>query len=137
MRQSLPKGIKWMGRYYPDDILSQIIALWDGGSHRKMIVHADNAGPHVAKCVTEYMDHNSLKRAPLPPYSPDFAPSDFYRFGYVKHQLQGHEFTEGTELVSAISEILNQIPADTLVDVFDDWVRRLQRCIDISGEYVE
>jgi hypothetical protein len=24
-----------------------------------------------------------------------------------------------------------------LVDVFDDWMRRLQRYIDISGEYVE
>jgi hypothetical protein len=82
------------------------------------------------------MDHNSLKRAPHPPYSPDLAPSDFYLFGYIKHQLQGHEFTEGTELVSAISEILNQIPINTLVDVSDDWMRRLQRCNDINGEYV-
>jgi hypothetical protein len=60
-----------------------------------------------------------------------------YLFGYVKHRLQGHEFTEGAELVSAISEILNQIPTDTLADVFDNWMRRLQRCIDINGEYVE
>jgi hypothetical protein len=51
-----------------------------------------------------YMNHNSLKRAPHPPYSPDLAPSDFYQFGYVKHQLQGHEFTEGAEIISAISE---------------------------------
>jgi hypothetical protein len=72
-----------------------------------MIVHADNAGPHVAKRVTECMDHSSLKRAPHPLYSPDLAPSDFYLFGYVKHQLQGPEFTEGIELVSAISEILS------------------------------
>jgi hypothetical protein len=82
-----------------------------------MIAHADNAGPHTAKCVTEYMDHTLLKRVPDPPYLPDLTPSDFYLFGYVKHQLQGHEFTEGAELVSAISEILNQIPTDTLVDV--------------------
>jgi hypothetical protein len=102
-----------------------------------MIVHADNAGPHVAKCVTEYLDHNSLKIIPCPSYSPDLASYDFYLFGYVKHQLQRHEFTEGAELVSAISEILNQIPTDILVDVFDDWMRKLQRCIDISGEYVE
>jgi hypothetical protein len=70
-----------------------------------MIVYADNGGPHVAKCVTEYMDHNSLKRPPHPPSSPNLAPSGFYLFGYVKHQLQGHEFTEGAELVSAITEI--------------------------------
>jgi hypothetical protein len=102
-----------------------------------MIVHADNASLHVAKCVTEYMDHNSWKRAPHPPYSPDLAPSDSYRFGYVKHQLQGHGFTEGAELVSSFSEILNQIPTDTLVDVFENWMRRSQRCIDINGKYVE
>jgi hypothetical protein len=103
----------------------------------KITVHADNASLHVPKCVTEYIEHNSLKRTPHPPYSSDLASSDFYLFGYVKHQLQGHEFTEGTEFVSAISEILNQIPTDILAAVFDDWMRRLQRCIDISGEYVE
>jgi transposase len=64
-----------------------------------MIVRADNAVPDVAKCVTYYMDHNPLKIAPHPPYSPDLAPADFYLFGYVKHQLQGHEFTEGAELL--------------------------------------
>jgi hypothetical protein len=32
---------------------------------------------------------------------------------------------------------LNQIPTDTLVDVVDDWMRRLQWCIHINGEYVE
>jgi hypothetical protein len=58
-------------------------------------------------------------------------------FGYVKHQFQGHEFMEGAELVSTVSEILNQIPTDTLVDVFEDWMGRLQRCMNISGEYVE
>jgi hypothetical protein len=63
------------------------------------------------------MDHNSLKRVPHPPSSSDLAPSDFYLFGYVKHQLQGHEFTEGAKLVSAIFEILNQIPTDTSVDI--------------------
>jgi hypothetical protein len=29
------------------------------------------------------------------------------------------------------------MPTDTLIDVFDDWMRKLQRCFDISGEYVE
>jgi hypothetical protein len=85
-----------------------------------MIVHADNAGSHVAKCVTQYMDHNSLKRAYHPPYSPDLVPSDFDLFGYLKHQLQGQEFKEGAGLVSAISGILNRITTDTFVNVFDD-----------------
>jgi hypothetical protein len=115
--QSLSKEIKCTGRYYLNDILSQTAALRDVGNCRKMIVHADNSGPNGAKCVTEFMDHNSKKRAPHLSYSPDIAPSDFYLFGYVKHQLQGHEFTKRAEIVSVISEILNQIPIDTLIDV--------------------
>jgi hypothetical protein len=57
--------------------------------------------------VTEYMNHQSLKKASHPPSSPALAPPDFDLFGYGKHQLQGYEFTEGAEPVSAISEILN------------------------------
>jgi hypothetical protein len=85
-----------------------------------MIVHGDNTGPYVATCATEYMDHNSLKRAPHPPYSLDITPSGFYLFRYLKHHFQGHEFTEGAELVSDTSNILNQMPTDTLLYVFDD-----------------
>jgi hypothetical protein len=96
--QSLPKGIKWTGRYDSDNILSQIAALRNVGRHRKMIVHADNAGLHAAKCVAEYMDHKPLKRARHPLCSPDLTRSDFYLFGYVNHQLQRHEFTEGQGL---------------------------------------
>jgi hypothetical protein len=74
--QSLSNEIKGTGRYYSDNILSQIAVLWDGGSRRKMIVHADNSSPHVVKCVMEYMDHNSLNRVAQPPYSLDLVPSD-------------------------------------------------------------
>jgi hypothetical protein len=102
--QSLPKRIKWTSRYYSDNILSEIGALRDVDIHREMIIRADKAGPQVVKWATEYMDHNSLKTAPHSPYSPDLAQSDFYLFGYVKHQLQGHKFTEGAELVSTISD---------------------------------
>jgi hypothetical protein len=84
------------------DTLSQIDDLPDVGNHRQMIIHADNAARHAAQCVTESMDHNSLKRTPHPPQSPDLAAFDFSLFGSVKHQLQGHDFTKGAELVSVI-----------------------------------
>jgi hypothetical protein len=102
-----------------------------------MIAHVGSPGSHGAECVTEYMDYNTLKRVSHPPYSPDLASSDFYLFGYFEHQSQGHEFTEGAEFGSAISEILNRIPADTLGDVFNDWMIRLQRPVDVNGGDVE
>jgi hypothetical protein len=59
---ALPKEIQWTGRYYSNNILSQISAVQDVGNRRKVIVHADNAGEYVVQCVTEYMDHNLLKK---------------------------------------------------------------------------
>jgi hypothetical protein len=90
MIQSLPKRIKWAARYY--SFSNHCSSGWRQSP--KMMLHAENASPHVAKCVTEYMDHNSLKRALHVPCSPDLASSDCYLFGYAKHQLQGHGLKE-------------------------------------------
>jgi hypothetical protein len=56
-----------------------------GSAHQsKLIVHADNARPHTAKMTSQFMEQNSMQRAPHSAYSLDLAPSDFYLFGYVK-----------------------------------------------------
>jgi histone-lysine N-methyltransferase SETMAR len=78
-----------------------------------------------------------MKRAPHPAYSPDLAPSDFYLFGYVKQLLAGQEFPDGEALVGAINAILEGIEKVTLQRVFLEWMERLQRCIEIGGEYVD
>jgi transposase len=83
------------------------------------------------------MAENSMKPAPHPPYSPDLAPSDFYLFGYVKGRLTGQIFESREDLFEAIVEILRSIPREKLMEAFLEWERRLQRCIDIDGEYVE
>jgi hypothetical protein len=46
-------------------------------------------------------------------------------------------FESREELFEAIIEILRTIPMEKLMEVFLEWERRLQRCIDIDGEYVE
>jgi hypothetical protein len=45
----LPKGQKWISQYYIDHILPEICALLDARDRRKLVVHAHNARPHVAK----------------------------------------------------------------------------------------
>jgi hypothetical protein len=67
----LPKGQNWTSQYYIDHILPEICALRDARARRKLVVHADNARPHVAKRVKEYLEDNNLKSAPHPPYPPD------------------------------------------------------------------
>jgi hypothetical protein len=67
----LPKGQKWTSQYYIDHILLEICALPDARDRRKLVVHADNAKPHVAKRVKQYLEDNNMKSTPHPPYSPD------------------------------------------------------------------
>jgi hypothetical protein len=67
----LPVGQKWTSQYYIDHILPEICALRDARNRRKLVVYADNARPHVAKRVKQYLEDDKLKSVPHPPYSPD------------------------------------------------------------------
>jgi hypothetical protein len=73
----LSAGCKFNSSHYLTNILGPI-ASWRrvqaGASRRKVIIHADNALPHVAKLTQQFQEHNSMKRAPHPAYSPDLAP---------------------------------------------------------------
>jgi hypothetical protein len=102
-----------------------------------MVIHADNARTDTTLRTHAFMAENSMKPAPHPLYSPNLAPSDFYLFGYVKGRLTGQMFESHADLFEAIIEILRSIPMEKLMEVFLEWKRRLQRCIDITGDYVE
>jgi hypothetical protein len=67
----LPKGQKWTSQCYIDHILPEIYALCNARDRQKSVVHANNARPHVAKTVKQYLEDNNPKSAPHPPYSPD------------------------------------------------------------------
>jgi hypothetical protein len=67
----LPKGQKWTTQYYIDHILPEIYTLCNARVRRKLVAHAENARPRVAKRVKQYLEANNLKSAPHPPYFPD------------------------------------------------------------------
>jgi hypothetical protein len=52
-----------------------------------MVLHVDNATPDTAKGTIGYLRANRLTRALHPCFSPDLAPSDFYRLGKPKMAL--------------------------------------------------
>jgi hypothetical protein len=51
--------------------------------------------------------------------------------------LRGMVFESSEELLEAVTTILRGIPTETLLATFDQWMDRLQTCIDIGGDYVE
>jgi hypothetical protein len=57
--------------------------------------------------------------------------------GYVKGQLIGYRAETPSELLVRIRVILAEIPRETLNTVFPEWMERLQKCVQVDGEYVE
>ena len=103
----LPEGMHFNSEYFINNILEkifQIIAERRAECHRKVTLHFDNARPHTARKVTQYMGVRHMKRAPHPPFSPDIAASDFYLFCYLKDRLAGLKFESPDELFECINE---------------------------------
>jgi hypothetical protein len=75
-----------------------------------------------------------MRRAPEPPFSPDLAPSDF---GKLKTTLMGSVFENEQELLDGIMRVIDKIARDEFESVFEEWVARLDVCIQRGGDSVE
>jgi hypothetical protein len=135
----LPKGRKFNAQYYTNDILVTI-SDWrrqTGGTRpNKLWVHSDNAGPDTAKMSRDYISLSRMKQAPHPSYSSDLALLNFFLFDYVKGKLMEYRPEPPSELLVRIRVILAEIPRETLKAVWLKWMERLQKCVQVDGEYV-
>ena len=74
---------------------------------------------------------------PHPPYSPDLAPCDFFLFPKIKKELGGMRFERIQELARTVKSITNNISQEDYFNCFQDWRKRLRRCIEVKGNYFE
>ena len=72
-----------------------------------------------------------------PPYSPDLSPCDFFLFPMLKKMLSGNKYTSRSSLGIAIYQCLQQIPKENYLAAFHDWVKWVQKCVSVKGEYFE
>ena len=61
--------------------------------HEAIIFHLDNARPHVAIPVKNYLENSGWEVLPHPPYSPGLASSDYHLFRSMQNALTGIRFT--------------------------------------------
>ena len=52
-------------------------------------------------------------------------------------EISTHMYTSRSSLGSAIYQCLQQKPKEDYLSAFRDWVRRLQKCVSVKGEYFE
>jgi histone-lysine N-methyltransferase SETMAR len=124
--EALPNGRHFNAEYYRDNILTELIQLRPQAGERNPVIHADKASAHTAQQYRTFCAENGMRLATHPPYSPDLAPSALFLCGYVKDRLQGIVFAVCEELLPGISEVLDNLPRETLTRVFEHWIERLE-----------
>lgn len=136
-----PQGIKINAEYFLYNIIQKLenleITKAAKQQKQKMLLHYDNVPSHNANMVTNYLMKTTFRKVPHLPYSPDLAICDFGIFGTAKTSFQGKRFDTEEELLSELQKFLREKPKEFYISLFENWIKRLQRCIDIGGEYVE
>ena len=97
----------------------------------------DNASSHKCEVVKSFLASEKMKVLNHPPYSPDLSPYDFFLFPRLKKMLSGNKYTSRSSLGSAVYRCLQQIPKEDYLSAFHNWVKWLQKCVSVKGEYFE
>ena len=135
----LSKGMTITGECYRDVLKIQLlrtVAEMRPELVGNFILHQDNAPPHKARIVTEFLVEQGIETLRHPPYSPDLAPSDFLFSDTLKLSLHGREFPSRWSPGSAVYRSLNTY-LKTLVKMLWKVSWAWQWCLDKEGHYVE
>jgi histone-lysine N-methyltransferase SETMAR len=139
--QILPKGHRFNAEYLCNHILHEIDRIRPGttdeNARRKIVLHFDNATSHTATVSLAFLDWHRMRRAPQPPFLPDLAPSDFYLFGKLKTTLMRSVFENKQGFLDGIMRVLDRIMHDEFESVFEEWVARLDVCIQRGGDEIK
>ena len=96
--------------------------------------HQDNAPVHNSILVIDYLSKMGIKTVPQTPYSPDFAPCDFWLFPKFKEKLRGCLWDEMKEVVTKVIDTLTQ---EDFYGAFRKLLERYKKCIATGGDYLE
>jgi len=106
------------------------------GGAESFVFHMDNAPCHNSSVTKQFLEDNNITRVEHPPYSPDLAPCDFYMFGYIKNHFARTIFKDKEDAIEQITRFVNSIPKKQQIAAFDEWMKRLEKCIQLKGRYV-
>jgi hypothetical protein len=71
-----------------------------------------------------------------PPYSPDFAPSDFYRLPKLKLFLAGQRFSLNQETIAVVEVYFADLTKNHCRDRIMVLEHQWNKCISLKGDYV-
>ena len=99
-------------------------------------MHWENAPVHTAKSVRDFLNKNNIQLLDHPPNSPDLAPADLFLFSKLKRELAGITMMQ-EEFKKKWEGVLRTLSKDDFARAFTRWLESFEKCIRISGGYVE
>ncbi|KAG5345851.1 SETMR methyltransferase, partial [Acromyrmex heyeri] len=105
--------------------------------NRRIILHYDNVSCHTARQTVDFLSNKNVELMIHCPYSPDLSPNDFFLFPNIKKKMRGERFESPEAAVETFRTLISEVTASEWKKCFENWFERMQKCIDLKGEYFE
>ena len=100
-----------------------------------VILHHDNARPHIAETTRETIQRLNWEIIPHPPYSPDLAPSDYHLFLNLQNFLTGKNFTSDDQLKNEVATFFDRQDENFFRKGIRALVETWTKCVASEGDY--
>lgn len=119
---------------YRDEILDPIVRPFAGAIGDDFILMDDNARPHRARIVNDYLARESIVRMEWPAYSPDLNPIE-HAWDVLQTRISALPVSPTTinELADALVQEWRQIPQQVFQNLVLSFTRRCQAVINARG----
>ena len=98
-------------------------------------MHDDNARPYQAWMTTEYLAENRIESYQNPSYSPDLSPCNFFLITLETEKSAARDSIQ--QILEALDHAISYLTKADFQNCFDDCFSRVQKCVDVGGEYFE
>jgi len=88
---------------------------------KSFILHHDNNPCHTLLLVRQFLSNKNIMMCPLPPYSPDLAPCNFWLFPKVKMTMKGKRFESIQDIQAATTAQLKTLTKEDFQNCFIKW----------------
>ena len=105
--------------------------------HEAIIFHHENARPHVAIPVKNYLENSGWEVLPHPPYSLNLAPSNYHLFRSMQNALTGIRFISEQGIKNWLDSFVAAKPAQFFWDGKHKLPETWEKVIASDGQYFE
>jgi hypothetical protein len=121
------------------DILEQHLLPWARATFRgNFVFQDDNAPPHRARVVANFLEDEDVQIRPQPAKSPDTNPIE-HLWDELQRAVDSRDAAPATlnDLATALTEEWTNIPVERLANLVNSMPRRLQAIINSRGGHTK